>query len=335
MRDNDTELGIMKKEKISIRGSNLDVVIVVSGLYVCFLASTVLQEKLYAFRVNNVINNESGDRFESAPLLTLVKSLTSVMVSRLILYFHKDEQRIKPSGTTSFIMASIRCSSTMLSLYSLKFISYPYLVIGRSVKIIPVLVSEFLFDHRVPPVRRCLSVTVTTIGLFVFSSSSFIGDNTRDNNKGRLGCLLLFLSLCADGGLSFSQRHMVREKNKKPHVIEAMFYMASWQALFSLLVVFLSRGGRGGVSFCFQNPEVMGLMLWPSIIESIGQIFIYELVIHHGPFFTSLVTTLRKFITIVLSVVLFGHILTTTQCLAILMVFLGCFIDMKKPTIKK
>ena len=318
-----------------IRESHHGIILVVLGLYVCFIASTVFQEELYAFRRDPVVNTDSGERFESAPLLTLIKSLSNILVSRSVIYFRNNDNRIKPSGTAPLVIAAIRCLSTILSLYSLNFISYPYLILGRSIKIVPVLVSEVLFDRRFPSTRRCSSFFVTTSGLLMFSISSSFKQDIEERTAGNIGFFLLFLSLCADGVISFSQKHMVNEKKEKPRVFELMLHLASWQALFSFIMVVFSWREKGGVSFCLENPKVMGLMLWPSIIESIGQIFIYELIINHGPFFTSMITTLRKFITILLSVIIFGHVLTVTQWVSILMVFFGCSIDMKKPSMRK
>lgn len=302
---------------------------IVIGLYVCFLASTIIQERLYSFR------GHTGDKFESAPLLALVKSVTNVMVSRTAIHFGNHRERIRPSGSPAITVAIIRCSSTILALYSLNFISYPYLVLGKSVKILPVLVSELIFDRKVPSLRRCFSVLVTTAGTITFSFPTlFSGESGSDSapaSSSSLGFFLVFMSLCADGGLSFSQKRMVKENEEKPHVLETMHFMAKWQAILSLLIVLFSMGDKGGISFCIENPKVLKLLLWPALIESVGQYTVYHLVIHHGPYITTCVTTLRKFVTIILSVIIFGHSLTMTQWVSMFMVFTGVFID----TIKK
>lgn len=326
----DIEIGNSKEFDYNpMRRSNLGVLLVVLGLYVCFLASTIFQERLYAFRSLVSQKNGVGDRFESAPLLTLTKSLTNVIVSRTAIHFRRRGERIKPPRTSSLVMAVIRFSSTLLSLYSLNFVSYPCLILGRSVKILPVLVSEFIFDRKIPSLRRCMSVIVTTAGMLVFSLPSLFKKQDDPGTTGKIGFLLIFMSLCADGGLSLSQKRMVKVRDEKPHVFETMYVMSSWQAFFSFLVLIVFREGRGGVEFCMENPEVISLMVWPALIEAVGQSFIYELVIYHGPFFTTVITTLRKFITVILSVVLFGHSISMTQWVAISMVFVGCFIDLK------
>ena len=317
----DIELGGASVNTSYTQRMKNSVIPIVCGLYVCFLISTILQERLYSFRGIN------GEKFESAPLLALVKSASSVIVSRTVIYFGNRRERVKPSGSPAITVAIIRCSSTILALYSLNFISYPYLVLGKSVKILPVLVSELIFDRKVPSLRRCFSVLVTTAGTVIFSLPTLFSEGTGSPSSNSLGFLLVFMSLCADGGLSFSQKKMVRENEEKPHVYETMYFMGKWQAILSLLIVLFSIGDKGGVSFCIENPKVLELLVWPALIESAGQFCIYELVIHHGPYLTTCITTLRKFVTIILSVILFGHSLTATQWAAMFMVFTGVFVD--------
>ena len=304
-----------------IHGVKNSVIPIIFGLYACFLVSTIFQERLYSFR------GHAGDKFESAPLLALVKSATNVIVSRTAICLGNRRERIRPSGSPAITVAIIRCSSTILALYSLNFISYPYLVLGKSVKILPVLVSELIFDRKIPSLRRCFSVFVTTAGTITFSFPTIFSGESGSGSSSSLGFFLLFMSLCADGGLSFSQKRMVKENEEKPHVFETMYFMGKWQAILSLLIVLLSVGDKGGISFCLDNPTVLKLLIWPALIESIGQYTVYNLVIHHGPYITTCVTTLRKFVTIILSVVLFGHSLTPTQWAAMFMVFTGVFVD--------
>lgn len=293
---------------------------IVIGLCTCFLISTVFQERLYSFRGYN------GDKFESAPLLALVKGASSVVVSRTIIYFGNHRERVKPEGSPAITVAFIRCSSTILSLYSLNFIGYPYLVLSKSIKILPVLVSEIIFNRKVPSVRRCFSVFMTTAGTIFFSLPALFSGELGSTSSTSLGFFLVFMSLCADGGLSFFQKRMVNDNEEKPSVLETMYCIGKWQVLFLFMVLMISWDGKD-LDFCLQNPEVMSLMVWHCLIESVGQVFIYELVIHHGPFVTAMVTTLRKFVTILLSILIFGHPVTTTQWLSMLLVFLGVSIN--------
>ena len=57
------------------------------------------------------------------------------------------------------------------------------------------------------------------------------------------------------------------------------------------------------------------------------QNFIFLTVTHYGPLTTSIITTTRKFFTILASVLLFGNTLLTRQWVGVVMVFVGLGID--------
>ena len=63
------------------------------------------------------------------------------------------------------------------------------------------------------------------------------------------------------------------------------------------------------------------------IITKTGRKVVEDTTHVNGSLFTSLVTTMRKFITIVLSVVVFGHSVSMTQWFSLLMVFIGVSVD--------
>jgi UDP-galactose transporter B1 len=63
------------------------------------------------------------------------------------------------------------------------------------------------------------------------------------------------------------------------------------------------------------------------VTSAIGQIFIYQTIAHFGPLTCSIITTTRKFFTILASVVIFGHSLILRQWMGVSLVFLGLSLD--------
>lgn len=66
----------------------------------------------------------------------------------------------------------------------------------------------------------------------------------------------------------------------------------------------------------------------------LGQLFIFLMVSGFGPLACSVVTTTRKFFTVLCSVVIFGNVLLPRQWFGAVLVFAGLFADMfygKKP----
>jgi len=309
----------------SVGKQYLHIVFNILGLYVCYIASTVAQEKLYEYRSKE---DHSGTKFESGALLTFTKSLMTVIVSRMMI-FARGLERERICGNAAVSSALLRAFGTIFSLYALNFISYPHAILGKSVKIIPVFIADIAFNKKQVSFRRCVSVLVTTLGMVLFSSEKMV-NHDGDDTSSWIGVLLIVFSLSMDGALSVSQTKMMSgdgNPSKKPNALDTMIYMNLWQASLSGIIVLMSLLDKGGVVFVFKNPYVFHMLLVSCVIESFGQFFVYSLVVGHGTFITAFITTLRKFVTILLSIGLFGHKISFVQWIALMLVFCGIGVD--------
>lgn len=64
-----------------------------------------------------------------------------------------------------------------------------------------------------------------------------------------------------------------------------------------------------------------------AITGAVGQLFIFIMVASFGPLACSVVTTTRKFFTVLCSVIFFGNPLTSRQWFGAALVFAGLFLD--------
>ena len=298
---------------------------IIIGLYACYIVSTVMQEAMYGYR-STERQELLGEKFESASLLSFTKSMMCVIVSWTALKFRKDKP-VYISGNAAVLSATLRCFASIVTLYSLNFISYPHAILGKCVKILPVLIFEFFFDNKIPSIRKICSVFLTTIGMIIFSSNKIEDDDHEIETSSWFGIGLLILGLCMDGALASAQNRMMKIPERKPGVFDTMLYMNIWQSGISAILAIYSWEGKGGFVFCMHNMYVTYMGLSSALIESVGQFFIYALVIGHGPLTTAFVTTLRKFCTILLSVVVFGHSISYFQWVGVLTVFTGVMMD--------
>ena len=329
--DIEKNLSTVEKESLKSQITNTSytsVIITVIGLYVCYITSTVMQEAMYEYR-NNGADSIGGDRFESASLLVFIKSLVNFIFSSVMTRLGS----IKPvpiHGKVANSCALMRFMGTIFSIYALNFISYPYAVLGKSVKIVPVLISEFLVKRKQPSAQRCISVMITTMGMVLFSSDKILGGKS-DDVQNIAGIILLGLSLFMDGALASAQSMMlVPSDNVKPCAMSTMMFMSKRQAILGFFMMLFSWNAKGGVLFCIHNITVIKLIIASSLVESMGQVFLYSMVVKHGAFKTAIVTTLRKFVTILISIGVFGHQMSQFQWIAIIFVFIGVSLDLVK-----
>lgn len=89
------------------------------------------------------------------------------------------------------------------------------------------------------------------------------------------------------------------------------------------------------VSFVSRHPEVMQHLSLLAVAGGIGQVFIFYMVSVFGPLPCSIVTTTRKFFTVMFSVIFFANPLQLHQWIGTVLVFGGLFGDIflnkKKP----
>ena len=82
-------------------------------------------------------------------------------------------------------------------------------------------------------------------------------------------------------------------------------------------------------SFARRHPIVLGKLLSLSIASSLGQNFIFMTITYFGPLICSVITTTRKFFTVLASVIYFNHPLALHQWLGVVSVFIGLALDSK------
>jgi UDP-galactose transporter B1 len=77
------------------------------------------------------------------------------------------------------------------------------------------------------------------------------------------------------------------------------------------------------INFIMTHKEIGPQLVIMAILGTLGQLSIYYIVKHFQPYVTAIITTIRKVLTVLLSVVFFRHDLSMVQWLGIGVVFLG------------
>ena len=293
-------------------------------LYVFYISAIALQENLYDYRGQN---DKYGDRFESASLLMFSKSTMNIVVSEVLMRL-KGTERTFISGTSSRVTAIFRSFGTLFGLFSISFISYPYVILGRSVKIIPIFISDLCFSENGVKISGFFSVLITTLGMCLFSSEVIHNDDEQTNSN-LIGMILIFMSLSSDCVMSTFQGKVISDR---PDPLEMLCYLNKWQLYLSVILNFFTFYQDGGILFCINNPFTILMMITSVSVETIGQIFLFNIIVDKGTLFTAFVTTLRKFITLLFSIVFFSHFISKTQWVAIVILFFGIFLELYMKT---
>merc|ERR1712070_577408 len=72
-----------------------------------------------------------------------------------------------------------------------------------------------------------------------------------------------------------------------------------------------------------QNPSILPHILTMSICSAIGQLFIFHTIKKYGPLVFATIQTVRQLLSIILSILFFGHPINAMEGLGITIVFLA------------
>ena len=218
-----------------------------------------------------------------------------------------------------FYVAAMGCSNQ-----ALQYINYPTQALGKSCKMLPIMLFNVLFNGTRYSWVEYLSAAFITSGIVVFrifkASTKTVGANSS------FGLLLLVASLCLDG-LTASNQKVYRAKYSSPTIsgaLRMMMHTNLWACLHVGALAIYTGQLIDGVTYIQSHPG----LLWPvgvfALCSACGQFFIFLTITGPGPLVCTTITTTRKFFTILLSVLMNPeNSLTNAQWGGVVLVFSG------------
>lgn len=210
---------------------------------------------------------------------------------------------------------------------ALRWVPYPTQVVGKSAKPIPVMILGVIIGRKSYAIQRYLFVLLIVIGVVLFMLKDVKHDPAKEVAEQALGIgeVLLFLSLSMDGLTGAVQERM--RAAHAPSAQHMMVAMNAWSTLILSVGVLVTGEIFEFISFAGRYPYVLLQLASLAITGALGQLFIFIMVSSFGPLACSVVTTTRKFFTVLCSVLFFGNPLTSRQWFGTLLVFAGLFAD--------
>lgn len=98
--------------------------------------------------------------------------------------------------------------------------------------------------------------------------------------------------------------------------------------IFTFFYSFTTGQLNNFLIFAELHPAVWKDVAYLSILGICGQYFIFYTINHFGPLTLSIVTTTRKFFTVLASIIIFGHSVSFVQWISIALVFGGVGLEM-------
>ncbi|KAL1677787.1 UAA transporter family-domain-containing protein [Schizophyllum commune] len=231
---------------------------------------------------------------------------------------------------------------------SLQYISYPAMVLGKSCKLVPVMLMNVLLYRRRFAPYKYLVVGMVTLGISLFMH--FGGGSGKKHGAGAagerpphanlIGLSYLLINLALDGAVNASQDEIFA-RFKGLNGQQMMLWMNTFGAAVNLLLAVLplpyipvihpSDGGQSELAsvlaFVRTHPGVLKPLAQFALTGALGQLFIFETLQHFGSLTLVTITLTRKMFTMLLSVFMYDHKLTPGQWAGAGVVFAGISVE--------
>jgi UDP-galactose transporter B1 len=273
------------------------------GIWCAYLYYGSLQEDVFLF------TSESGDKFTQAWFLQFLEALANVLVGWMGRQLtggvpNLPLQQFFLSGATQV------SSKAFTSLALANGLSFPVATLAKSGKMAPVMAGQLLLSGASYSCRDYLQVLAIIGGTAILSLGKKKGGQSQSTP---MGVLFILLSLVMDGVTAGVQKRLKQDMGRKhmhPKPYDFMYYTNLSMMVVALMVSLTLGEFTTGYHFCVEHPQVMWLVIQFALCSAIGSSFIFYTVAHFDPLVCSTVTTTRKIVSVILSIVLKGHSLS-------------------------
>ena len=317
-------------------------------LTITSLSWALLQERI---TTTSYGSPSSPSRFTYSVFLNTVQSSFAFLSGFVYLYLTTPKSEsipsVFPTQSILFPLILVAVTSSLASPFgyaSLAHIDYITFILAKSCKLLPVMFLHLTIFRKRYPLYKYLVVALVTAGVAVFTlhhpSSSRKSKGTSSNSV--WGLSLLAINLLFDGLTNSTQDHIFatyRPYSGPQMMVAQNFLSTLLTAAYLLLAPFLASIPFISSTFAFDassanelasalafirtHPSVGKDVLGFAICGAVGQIFIYYTLSHFSSLLLVTVTVTRKMLTMMLSVLWFGHRLTGMQWVGVALVFGG------------
>lgn len=248
----------------------------------------------------------------------------------------KDDTHFLYYASTAVANSLSMVSSNM----SLRWVSYPMQVIFKSAKPLSVMILGLMFCKKYT-IQRYMFVFIIVTGVVVFKffepAKAKHGEVQKRSDGGHddegmsetmiqiLGTGLLCFSLTMDGVLGAIQDRM--RQLHRPTFRQLMFNMCLWVCGFLLAAILVTREFLEVIPFIGRHLEVIWHLVTLGLADAIGNMFIFQMISCYGALPTSVTGTVRKFFSVIFSIIFFGNPSTPLQWVGAALVFSGLLAD--------
>jgi solute carrier family 35 (UDP-galactose transporter), member B1 len=293
-----------------------------SGIYGAYLYYGHVQEDLFRYR-----QADTGQPFNFFWALQMAESLVTLGIGYVGRKCWGSGSHDLPLAPFFKSGASQLVAKALMSMSLAAGLSFPVVTLAKSAKIVPVMLGQFILGGSSYTLRDYTFAILIVVGTSLLSAGKTSHHDNGASKDTLLGLILIVLSLVADGFTGGLQKKLKRlTASMAPTTYDFLYYSHMAQFVVATVIGALMGELTTAPKYLVQNPSVQWLVLASCICSAIGQCFIFYTINCFDPLVTTTITTTRKLFTVLLSIGLKGHILSSAgfvglglACTALLM----------------
>lgn len=279
--------------------------------------------------------SSEGESFTQAWFLQVVEALANILVGAIGLHVTGGGTPglpLRPFGISGAAQVSAKaCTSLALAAQ----LSFPVATLAKSGKMAPVMIGSIFLGGASYGLREYLQVGAIIVGTALVSMGK--KKSSSGDSSSLLGVFYIALSLTFDGVTAGYQKRlqkdMLEQVGAQPKPYEFMFWTNVFMAATATMIGITELAS--GWEFCTENPEIRSKIFQFAMCSAIGQSFIFYTLATFDPLVLSTVTTTRKIMSVLLSIVLKGHSLSFTGWSGLLLAVSGILAELQAKLKKK
>lgn len=334
---------IISEEATKDKSSLIRLLICFVGINVCYLYYGIVQEKL--FRPDPMAG---GKKFDNTLFLFGVQCLMNALFALVGRTFYGPSpqsqslsmpSKVSPlnhflSRTSGWFWLGFISASYLLAMLTsneaLRYVSYPVQALAKSCKMVPVMLGNALVGVKYRW-HEYVIVLMITIGIALSQQG---GGSKSGKENTWFGMILLFISLALDGVTGSHQHLFDHEYRLSTH--DLMLGMNAFALLYTSIALIVTGEGQRGLEYVLSYPWIQKDIFLFGLASALGQNFIFYTITGPGPLVCTTITTMRKFFTILFSVIQYpDNTFSGTQWGGVALVFGGLGAEIVGKALKK
>ena len=356
--EKDIELNT-EREKQKDTQSSLTKLTYIILIYVFYIFGGLFNEKLTKNEYEFTDTNNEIKKFKfKDPLIILCtlssfELIVSFYMSKKMKYKLFQDSKISPiTFYDEAILGVLHTGSTFTSQLSLLYIDFIVKTIGKSCKSASIIFLYFLnsipFIHNFLQkllnnntgnnkntkdkiyIKDIIKVIITTISVFLFNLNGEKSSKSGLRTNSTFGILVLATSLFFDGLLSLKEK-MIQTNISNNSIYNGYEKIICWEYMkIFALCTFIFGISQVSFNIAFGNyfeiikqiiicKELMRDLIIYALFDALGQSILFMFLGLYGPLTLCIVTSVRKILSISISIIYFGKTISFNQSLSLIL----------------